>query len=90
MEYLTCNGCKEKVNLNVRSKQTLVQRPLPSIEILMCRKAKEMSEISQVVVNRVSSSLVEKVALIQSSLPFFGYLGFLIGSVIQSMGFKGR
>ena len=51
MEYLTCNGCKEKVNLNVRSKQTLVQRPLPSIEILMCRKAKEMLEISQVVVN---------------------------------------
>ena len=84
------NTTSKYVNLNVRSKQTLVQRPLPSIEILMCRKAKEMLEISQVVVNCVSSSLVEKVALIQSSLPFFGYLGFLIGSVIQSMGFRGR
>ena len=81
------NTTSNYVNLNVRGKQTLVQRPLPSIEILMCRKAKEMLEISEVV---VSSSLVEKVALIQSSLPFFGYLGFLIGSVIQSMGFRGR
>ena len=36
------------VNLNVCSKQTLMHRPLPSIEILMCRKAKEVSEISQV------------------------------------------
>lgn len=43
------NTTSKYVNLNVRSKQTLVQRPLPSIEILMCRKAKEMLEISQVV-----------------------------------------
>ena len=45
------NTTSKYVNLNVRSKQTLVQRPLPSIEILMCRKAKEILEISQVVVN---------------------------------------
>ena len=43
------NTTSKYVNLNVRSKLTLVQRPLPSIEILMCRKAKEMLEISQVV-----------------------------------------
>ena len=34
------NTTSKYVNLNVRSKQTLVQRPLPSIEILMCRKGK--------------------------------------------------
>ena len=45
----TTSQSSQQVNLNVRSKQTLVQRPLPLIEILMCRKAKEMLEISQVV-----------------------------------------
>ena len=42
------NTTSKYVNLNVCSKQTLMHRPLLSTEILMCRNAKEMSEISQV------------------------------------------
>ena len=42
------NTTSNYVNLNVCSKQTLMLRPLLSIEMLMCRKAKEVSEISQV------------------------------------------
>ena len=81
MEFLTCNGREDKYNKqlceSVALKQTLLDRPLPSIESLMARKAKEVSEISQVYfragrkeliafINWVSSSLVEEVAPIQS------------------------
>ena len=56
-----------------------MHKPLPPIEILMSRKAKEVSEISQVyfraglkeftaVINWVSSSLAEEVAPMQSSM----------------------
>ena len=80
MEFLTCNGREDKYNKqlceSVALKQTLLDRPLPSIESLMARKAKEVSEISQVYfragrkeliafIKWVSSSLVEEVAPIQ-------------------------
>ena len=76
MEFLTCNGREDKYNKqlceSVALKQTLLDRPLPSIESFL----KEVSENSQVYfragrkeliafINWVSSSLVEEMAPIQ-------------------------
>ena len=52
MEFLTCDGCEDEYNKQLRQSLglqcTLVHKPLPSIETLISRNDKEVSEISQV------------------------------------------